>query len=169
MLSDRCLSVCPVLSCLSVTLVYCGQTVRWIKTKLGMQLGFDAGHTVLDGDQAPPQKGAQEPPIFGPCLLWPNGWMDGSRWHLVGGRPQPWSRCARWGSMQLLLSHRGTAPNFRCPSIVAKRSPISATAEHLLTNISVKNEVVTVKLTRIFTAKFGVFRMRMAVKIVVWQ
>ena len=31
---------------------------------------------VLDGDPAPlSQKGA-EPPIFGPCLVWPNGWMD---------------------------------------------------------------------------------------------
>ena len=30
--------VCHV--CLSVTLVYCGQTVRWIKTKLGMQVQF---------------------------------------------------------------------------------------------------------------------------------
>ena len=27
---------------------------------------------------------------------------------------------------------KGTAPNFRLMSIVAKRSPISATAEHLL-------------------------------------
>jgi len=37
MLSDRCLSV---LSCLSVTLVYCGQTVGWIKMKLGVQVGL---------------------------------------------------------------------------------------------------------------------------------
>jgi len=42
--------------------------------KLGMEVGLGPGHIVLDGDQAPP-KGAQ-PPIFGPCLLWPNGWMD---------------------------------------------------------------------------------------------
>jgi len=35
------------------------------------------------------------------------------------------------GTTQLLLK-RGTAPNFRPMSIVAKRSPISATAEHLL-------------------------------------
>ena len=64
-LSDRC-SVCPVLSCLSVTSVYCGKTVRWIKMKLGMQ--------VLDGGPAPLPKGAQ-PPIFGPYVLWPNDWM----------------------------------------------------------------------------------------------
>ena len=39
-----------------------------------MPLGMEIGHIVLDGDPAPP-KGAQ-PPIFGPCLLWPNGWID---------------------------------------------------------------------------------------------
>jgi len=26
--------------------------------------------------QSPPQKGAGAPKIFGPCLLWRNGWMD---------------------------------------------------------------------------------------------
>ena len=48
MLSDRCLTVClSVLSvCLSVTLVYCGQTVGWIKMKLGMQVGLGPGHIV---------------------------------------------------------------------------------------------------------------------------
>jgi len=52
MLSGRCLPVLPVLS---VTLVYCGQTVRWIKTKLGMQVVLGpAGHILLDGDPAPP-------------------------------------------------------------------------------------------------------------------
>jgi len=36
MLSGRCLSVLSVcLPVLSVTLVYCGQTVGWIKMKLG--------------------------------------------------------------------------------------------------------------------------------------
>jgi len=50
MLSDRCLS-CHV--CLSVTLVYCGQTVGWIKMKLGIQVGLGPGDVVLDGDLAP--------------------------------------------------------------------------------------------------------------------
>jgi len=50
-----CLS-CPVLS---VTLVYCGQTVGWIKMKLGIQLGLGSGHIVLDGDSAPLPKGAE--------------------------------------------------------------------------------------------------------------
>jgi len=39
------------LSVLSVTLVY-GQTVGWIKMKLGMQAGLGPGHIVLDGDPA---------------------------------------------------------------------------------------------------------------------
>jgi len=49
MLSDVVLSVC-----LSVTLVHCGKTVGWIKMKLGMEVGLGPGHTVLDGDPAPP-------------------------------------------------------------------------------------------------------------------
>jgi len=32
--------------------------------KLGVQVGLGFGHTVLYGD-----------PVFGPCSLWPNGWM----------------------------------------------------------------------------------------------
>ena len=56
--------------CLSaVTLVYCGQTIWWIKVPLGTEVGFGPGDIVLDGDPAPPpQKGFQQPPLFGPCL-----------------------------------------------------------------------------------------------------
>jgi len=61
MLSDLCLIVCPVCPVLSVTLVYCGQTVGRIKMKLGMQVGIGPGHVVLDGDPAPFSKGAQSP------------------------------------------------------------------------------------------------------------
>ena len=57
MLSDRC-PVLSVLSVLYVTLVYCGQTVGWIKMKLGVQVGLGPSHIVLDGDPAPPPKGA---------------------------------------------------------------------------------------------------------------
>ena len=60
MLSDRC----PVLSCLSVTLVYCGQMVGWIKMKLGIQVGLGPGHIVLDGDPAPPPQKEGEAPQF---------------------------------------------------------------------------------------------------------
>jgi len=62
--------------CLSATLVYCSQMVGWIKMKLGMEVGLYSGHIVLDGDSAPHSKKGTQPPIFGPCLLWPNGWMD---------------------------------------------------------------------------------------------
>jgi len=46
-----CLSVC--LSVLSVKLVYCGQTVEWIKMKLGMQVGLGPGHIVLGVNPVP--------------------------------------------------------------------------------------------------------------------
>ena len=53
--------------------VYCGKTAGWIKMPLGMDVGRGPGHIVLDGAQLPPQKKGAQPPIFGPCLLWPNG------------------------------------------------------------------------------------------------
>jgi len=37
-------------------LAYCGQTVGWIKIKLGTDVGLGPGHIVLDGDPAPPPK-----------------------------------------------------------------------------------------------------------------
>ena len=52
--------------------VYCGQTAGWIKMPLGTEVGLGPGDIVLDGAQLiPPKRGT--PPIFGPCLLWPNG------------------------------------------------------------------------------------------------
>ena len=75
MLSDRCLSVCPVLSVsLSVTLVYCVQTVGWIKMKLGVQVGLDPGQIVLDGDAAPPpsERGSAAP-LFLPYVFCGHG------------------------------------------------------------------------------------------------
>ena len=55
---------------MSVTLVYCGQTVGWIGMLLDTEVGIGPGDIVLDGDPAPPalEKG-YSPPIFGPCLL----------------------------------------------------------------------------------------------------
>jgi len=43
----------------------------WIKMPLGMEVGLGPGHIVLDGEASIPP-----PQIFGPCLLWSNGWMD---------------------------------------------------------------------------------------------
>jgi len=84
MLSDSCLSVlsCLVLSsCLSVTLVYCGQTVGWIQMKLGVQVGLGPGHIVLDGGPTLLPKGA-ESPYFRPISV-VTKWLLGLRWHLL--------------------------------------------------------------------------------------
>ena len=113
MLSDRCLSVCPVCD----VGMYCGQTVGWIKMKLGAQVSLSPGHIVLDGDPAsPPQKGDT---VFGPFLSWPNCWMhQDATWY--GVRPQPRRLCVRWGPSSS-PQEGGGAPNFRPMFIVAKR------------------------------------------------
>jgi len=57
--------------------ICCGQIAAWIKMPLGMKVCLSPGDFVLDGDPAPPsQERGRSPPIFGPCLLWPNGWRD---------------------------------------------------------------------------------------------
>jgi len=120
MLSVRCLSV---LSCLSVTLVYCGQTGGRIKMKFGTQVGLGPGHIVLDGDPAPlPQRGIS--PIFGPYLLRPNGCMDQDATR-HGARPRPRRLCVRWGPRPLPKKGAEPLPNFRPKSIVAKLLDVS--------------------------------------------
>ena len=43
-----------------------------------------------------PKRGRSPQKTIGPCLLWPNGWMDqDGTWH--GGRPQPRRLRVRWG------------------------------------------------------------------------
>jgi len=54
--------VTVALSCLSVRLVYCGQTDGWIKIPLGMEVGLSPWDIVLDGDPAlPTDKGTAAP------------------------------------------------------------------------------------------------------------
>jgi len=111
-----CLSVC-----LFVTLVYCGQTVRWLKMKLGMEVGLSPGH-VLDGDPASPS------PIFGSCLLWPNSWMDQDATWYEGRRP-PRRHCVRWGpSSPQKKGH--SPPQFSSLMLCCRREP-SRDAGHL--------------------------------------
>jgi len=51
-----------------------GQTAAWrIKMPLGTEVGLDPSDIVLDRDPAPLSKKRAERPIFGSCLLWPNG------------------------------------------------------------------------------------------------
>ena len=57
--------------------VRCGQAAGWIKMPLGTEVGLGPGDIVLNGDPALLLKREHSsPPIFGPCILWPNGWMD---------------------------------------------------------------------------------------------
>jgi len=79
--------------------VYSDQTAGWIKIPLGTKVGLSPGDSVRWAPSPFPKRrwspGAK-PPIFGPCLLWPNGWMDqDATWH--GGRPWSSPHCARWG------------------------------------------------------------------------
>jgi len=75
---------------------YCAQTAGLITMLLGTEVGLIPGDFVFDGDPALSPKRGQNPPVFGPFLLSPNGFMnqDGT-WY--GGRPQPRRLCVRWG------------------------------------------------------------------------
>jgi len=123
---------------------YCSRTAEWIKMALGMEVGLGPIHIVLDGDAAPlPKTGGRvpnfrpifivakrldesgchlvgaEPPIFGPSLSWPNGWMhQDATW--FGGRPRPTRHCVRCGPSYPQKKGTPTPPNFWPMSIVAK-------------------------------------------------
>ena len=76
------LSVClSVMSVLSVTLVYRGQTVRWIRMPLGTKVGFGPEHIVLDGEKAPPKRGTAAPNFRLMSIVAKR--LDGSKCHLV--------------------------------------------------------------------------------------
>jgi len=65
-----------------------GQDATWYGGSLG------PGDVVLCGFPALSLKGTQPPPVFGPCFLLPNGWMDEDvTWY--GSRPQPRPHCVR--------------------------------------------------------------------------
>jgi len=93
-------------------------TDGWIKKPLGTEVGLGPGDIVLDGDRAPPQKGAQQPPLFGLRILWPNGRMDeDATWY--GGRPRPRPHYVRWGPISSQEGLR--SPQFSAMSLAAKR------------------------------------------------
>jgi len=76
--------------------VCCDQMARWIKMLLGMEVGLSPGHIVIGGDPPPPPKKGHKAPIFGPCLLWSNGFMDQhATWYRC--RPRPRRHCVTWG------------------------------------------------------------------------
>jgi len=53
----------------------CGQTAGWIKMPLGTKVGLGPATSCFVWTQLHPLE-EQSTSIFGPCLLWPNGWMD---------------------------------------------------------------------------------------------
>jgi len=62
------------------------------------------------GPSFPSPERGQSPPIFGPYLLWLNGWMDqDATWQ--GGRPQPKRHCVRCGPSSP-SSKRDRSPQF---------------------------------------------------------
>ena len=99
--------------------------------KLGTEVGIDPGHIVLDGDPAPP-KGAQ-PADFRP--------MSVVAKRLDGWIKMPLSTVVGLGPGDIMLDgdpasprkRHSSPPLLRPMSIAAKRSPISAIAELLLT------------------------------------
>jgi len=72
-----------------------GQTAICIRIPVGTEVGLSLGDIVLDGDPARPSlKGHTLHPIFGPCILWPNGWMDeDATWY--GSRPRLRPHCIK--------------------------------------------------------------------------
>ena len=111
--------------------VYCGQMAGWMKTPLGTEVLLGSGDFLFDGDPATSRIRAHPPhPIFGLCLLWPNGWMDEDAY---GSRPRPRHHCTRRGpsSREMGIAAPLFPPLFG-PCLLWPRSPISATAELLL-------------------------------------
>ena len=78
--------------------ICCGQMVAWIKISLGMGL-WPRRLCVRWGPRSPSPKGGPSPQIFGPCLLWPNGWMDVAGLAILLGMEVGLSPgdCAIWG------------------------------------------------------------------------
>ena len=86
-----------VLSCLSCLSV-CDVHALWPNGWIDQDETWHAGrprlwpHCIRWGPSYPLPKGHNPHPIFGPCLLRPNGY---------GGRPQPMAHCVRWGPSPL--------------------------------------------------------------------
>ena len=98
-------------ACLSVTLVYCGQTVGWIKMKLGAEVGLNPGNTVFNGNPAPQKRGTAALHHFSA--------------HVYCGKTAEWIKMplgtergldpghiVRWGPTCLPLQRGTAAPHF---------------------------------------------------------
>jgi len=113
--------------------ICCGQMAEWIKMPLGREVGLGPSGIVLDGDPVPAPPKREQSPTFSADVY--SGQLNGrvdqdATWYEGRLRPRP--HCVIHGNPAPPKGGGGTAPNFLPMSIVAKRSPISATAEHLL-------------------------------------
>jgi len=88
--------------------VYCDQTAELIKMPVGTEVDLGPGHIVLDGDSAlPPVKGSAAPsPVFGPCLLFPNGCRS-QLLEMTCSQSVPWRVCV--GVQNYLLAESMSA------------------------------------------------------------
>ena len=103
---------------MSVTLVYCGQTVGWIKMELGMQVDLGPGHIVLDRDPASAALKEQSPKFLAhTCCGQMAGWINLPLGTEVGLEE---SNIALDGDPATRSPKRRRAPNFRPISFVAK-------------------------------------------------
>jgi len=116
---------CPVLS---VTFVYCGETVGWMKMKLGMQVGLGPGHIVLDDPAHAPLQGAQPPFSAYICCGQMAGWIKMPLGREVGLSPS-----------DIVLDGDPTPPKkgsgaakLRSMSILAKRLDLDVSRCHLV-------------------------------------
>jgi len=112
-----------------VVLVCCGQTAGWIKMPLIM-VGLGPGNIVLNADPAPPPRGTVLQISAHVCCGQTAGWIKMPLGMTVGLGP---------GNTVLDADPalpQGAQPPNLCPMyIVAKRLPISATAEHLFVTV----------------------------------
>jgi len=106
-----------------------GETAGWMKMPLDRDVDLGSGETLLGVDPAPQRSTA---PNFWPmCVVTKR--LDGSRCLWYGGRPRPMAALVLdWDPAP---SGRVTAASSSTMSIVAKRSSISAAAEHLFSKL----------------------------------
>jgi len=120
-----------------MTLVYCNQTVGWIKMKLSTKVGLDPGHIVLEGTQLP-QKGAR-PPQFSAQV-----WYG----QTAGRIKMPLGTEVGLGPGDIVLdgdpaphTEGHSTPTFRPVSTVAKRSPSQLLLSTCLRRCGQKNKL----------------------------
>jgi len=114
--------------------VYCDQTAVCIRISFGTEVGLSLGDTVLDGNPAPLKERGTATHHFSTHVYCGQtvGWIRIPLGTEVGlGRGD----IVLYGDPSFLVERGKASPTFQPVSIVAKRSPVSATAELLYTNL----------------------------------